>query len=204
MTIKISYFSYHWWYYIPKKKVIATAEHWRLTLAHMTIVIALFYYTDRLEAFPSNANSHSAQLIQNRIVQGMPIIVWYHLDRLVQERRNSSTLTMELRPSSANPSICYYRNIKSISIGKPRPVWVNVDLNVLRIYEYIYNIYIYIYKKRILVDYKRNTMLLYRQCKPNTISHIICYFILNTETWKQIAWTELLPNKWMFMSLSSP
>ena len=33
-------------------------------------------------------------------------ITYFHIDRLVQDRRNSSALVMELRLSSTKPSVC--------------------------------------------------------------------------------------------------
>ena len=43
--------------------------------------------------------------------------VEYYLDGLVQERRNSSALAMELRLSGINCSIWYIRILESITFG---------------------------------------------------------------------------------------
>ena len=51
-------------------------------------------------------------------------VVWYHIDGLVQERRNSSALAMELRLSCINPLICHHlailRSIFALCIAKWR------------------------------------------------------------------------------------
>ena len=53
-------------------------------------------------------------------------VVWYHIDGLVQERRNSSALAMELRLSCINPLICHHlailRSIFALCIAK-WPTW---------------------------------------------------------------------------------
>ena len=40
-------------------------------------------------------------------IQGVKSPVWVNIDGLLQERRNSSALEMELRLSCTNPTICF-------------------------------------------------------------------------------------------------
>ena len=52
------------------------------------------------------------------LIDAETILAWcLHIDKLVQERRNSSALSMELHLSCTNPSICseqYYRQTSNI------------------------------------------------------------------------------------------
>ena len=53
----------------------------------------------------------------------------YHFDGLVQERRNSSALAMELRLSCTSPSICNIRPISNhLVIFIPNLMTVNIDI----------------------------------------------------------------------------
>ena len=56
------------------------------------------------------------------MVTGSPRSIIHYINGLVQERRNSSPLAMELRISCTNPSTCKYGLHNKILDGDPHPL----------------------------------------------------------------------------------